>query len=124
MDNEKVEYLKMIQEVIARMSTISSVVKGFSITAAVALTAIMGSDFVKNWMLWIFIIPLFALMFLDIYYLSLERRYRKLYEEVRTDAHVIDFSLEIPKNSEEYKINVWNCLISRSILVIRVIIIL
>jgi len=65
MDNEKIEYLKMIQEIIARMSTISSVVKGFSMTAAVAITAIMGCDFVEKWMLWIFLIPLLALIFLD-----------------------------------------------------------
>lgn len=114
MDNEKIEYLKMIQEIIARMSTISSVVKGFSMTAAVAITAIMGCDFVKKWMLWIFLIPLLALIFLDIYYLSLERKYRKLYEEVRTDSHVVDFSLELPKDL--YKINFWDCLVSKSIL--------
>lgn len=114
MDSEKIEYLKMIQEVIARMSTISSVVKGFSITASVALTAIMGCDFVQNWMLWIFLIPLLALMFLDIYYLSLEKKYRKLYEEVRTDLHVVDFSLELPKNI--YNINFWDCFVSKSIL--------
>ena len=114
MDNEKIEYLKMIQEIIARMSTISSVVKGFSMTAAVALTAVMGCDFVEKWMLWIFLIPLLALIFLDIYYLSLERKYRKLYEEVRTDSHVVDFSLELPKDL--YKINFWDCLVSKSIL--------
>lgn len=124
-NNEKIEYLKMVQEVIERMSTISSVFKGFSITVVIALITIIEKIFLsKIWILWIFLVPLFVLMFLDVYYLSLERKYRKLYEEIRTDIHDIDFSLEIPKNNDKYKINFLDCLKSKSILFFHLLIII
>ncbi len=96
MEGEKFQYLQMIQEVIGRMSTISSVVKGFTITIAVAVATILSGDFVENWMIWIFILPLLSLIMLDIYYLTLERKYRILFEDVRTEKHHLAYSLTLP----------------------------
>ena len=115
MEGEKFQYLQMIQEVIGRMSTISSVVKGFTITIAVAVATILSSDFVENWMIWIFILPLLSLIMLDIYYLALERKYRMLFENVRTGKRPIDYSLTLPPDINT-EVSVWDCLFSRSIL--------
>jgi len=115
MEGEKFQYLQMIQEVIGRMSTISSVVKGFTITIAVAVATILSGDFVENWMIWIFILPLLSLIMLDIYYLTLERKYRILFEDVRTEKHHLDYSLTLPSDINA-KVSVWNCLYSKSIL--------
>ena len=57
------------QEIISRMPTISSVIKSFSITLAVAIVTLISGSFFKSWMLWIFVITLISLMVLDIYYL-------------------------------------------------------
>ena len=108
------KYLQMIQEIISRMSTISSVIKSFSITLAVAIVTLISGSFVKSWMLWIFVITLISLMVLDIYYLILERKYRNLYENVRTDKHSIDYSLTLSSEENE---NVLKCIFSKSILI-------
>ena len=115
MEGEKFQYLQMIQEVVGRMSTISSVVKGFTITIAVAVVTILSGDFVENWMIWIFILPLLSLIILDIYYLTLERKYRILFEDVRTGKHPIDYSLTLPSDMNT-EVSVWNCLFSKSIM--------
>lgn len=85
----------MIQEVISRLSNISPIIKGFSLTTVMAAITIIGSTGIENWVKWCFIIPILALVILDIYYLNLERKYRCLYEEVRTDRHAVDYSMNI-----------------------------
>ena len=102
------------QEIISRMPTISSVIKSFSITLAVAIVTLISGSFFKSWMLWIFVITLISLMVLDIYYLILERKYRNLYENVRTDKHSIDYSLTLSSEENE---NVLKCIFSKSILI-------
>ena len=95
MENNKVAYLQMIQEVISRLSNISPVIKGFSITIVMAAITITSSEIINNGLKWAFLIPILALGILDIYYLNLERKYRCLYDEVRTDTHPVDYSMNI-----------------------------
>ncbi len=123
MEGDKTQYLQMIQEVIGRLSTISSVVKGFSVTLAVAIVTILSSDFVDSWMPWIFVLPLFSLIALDVYYLTLERKYRILYENVRTNQLPVDYSLTLTADINN-KITVMKCLFSKSILMFHVPIVL
>ena len=123
MDDEKFQYLQMIQEVIGRMSTISSVIKGFSITLAVAIVTILSGDLMNDWMVWIFILPLISLIALDIYYLALEKKYRALYEDVRTNKHPVDYSLTLAPEISN-KVSIWNCLRSKSILMFHLPIVL
>lgn len=54
-------------------------------------------------------------LFLDIYYLQLERKYRYLYEQVRSDNHDIDFSMVLTKNKKAARARIWDCLLSPSI---------
>ena len=43
MENSKVTYLQMIQEIIARLSNIAPIIKGFSITVTMAAITIIGN---------------------------------------------------------------------------------
>lgn len=117
MKDGKLEYMQMIQEPIGRMSTASAVFKGFSATIVAGISVISYSD-IKSWILGLSFLPVFAFLLLDIYYLKLERGYRYLFEQVRTDKHKIDYSLQILKDSQEVtkaKARVMDCIKSPSI---------
>ena len=112
--DEKIQYLQMIQEVISRMSTISSVIKGFAITIITTIIAVLGTRILENCKIFIFLLLLIALPMLDAYYLQLERKYRTLYEDVRLDKHPVDFCLSASSDNNE---NIfWKCICSKCIL--------
>ena len=113
----KIEYLQMIQEPIGRMSTISSVIKGFSATIVAGVTSFSGS-IISKWALTLAIIPVLIFGGLDTYYLQLERKFRWLYEKVRKDEHDIDFSMKPIVDAGERKnakTSYWECVKSKSI---------
>lgn len=110
----KVEYLQMIQEPICRMSTISAIFKGFAATV-VAGTAALPYNEVNTWILGLSFAPVILFAFLDIYYLRLEKQYRFLYEQVRSDIHEIDFSMELTKDNKAAKSRICDCVKSPSI---------
>ena len=91
-DEKKIAYLQMIQEPISRMSTASAIFKGFAATVVAGIAALTYCE-VNTWILTLSFVPVLLFLLLDIYYLKLEKRYRYLYEQVRTDIHVVDFSL-------------------------------
>lgn len=95
---KKIAYLQMIQEPINRMSTISSVLKGFSATT-VATFMTVSYEKVSLWLILVSFLPIIAFAALDIYYLKLERKFRFLFEEVRLGNHDIDFSLRLTTDS-------------------------
>lgn len=125
-ESNKIEYLKMIQEIISRMSTISSVVKGFVVTFLAGLFSIIMSDnFLLNKYYFLFFIPLVFFIWFDIYYLALERKYRYLYELVRLGTKEVDFDLKINKkliDIYEAKADVKSCLFSPCISIFYILI--
>ena len=48
-------------------------------------------------------------------YLRLEKKYRFLYEQVRSDTHEIDFSMELTKDNKAAKSRICDCVKSPSI---------
>jgi hypothetical protein len=95
----KLKHLEFIQNIITRMNTNSFQIKGMSVTIVAALLAITATDF--N-ILFASIVYFALLIFwgLDAYYLSQEKGYRELYEEVRNVKEKdIDFNLKL---KEEY----------------------
>ena len=117
MENNKVEYLQMIQEPICRMSTISAIFKGFAATI-VATVASLSYKEVNVWVLGLSFIPVLAFAVLDIYYLTLERKFRFLFEQVRKGEHRIDFSMKLTNDAAETrraKARCWDCIKSPSI---------
>ena len=117
MKDGKFEYLQMIQEPISRMSTASAVFKGFSATIVAGISVVSYSD-IKSWILGLSFLPVLAFLLLDIFYLKLEKGYRYLFDQVRTNKHEIDFSLQVLKDPTEIKnakARVWDCIKSPSI---------
>lgn len=117
MPDGKAEYLQLIQEPICRMSTISAVFKGFAATIVAGIASITYCS-ISTWVLLLSFLPVLSFAALDIYYLRLERKFRFLYEQVRTNVREIDFSMELPKTHEEIKTakaRICDCICSPSI---------
>lgn len=117
MKEGKAEYLQMLQEPICRMSTSSAIFKGFSASIVAGIAAISFSE-VSLWVLGLSFLPVFAFAALDIYYLRLERKFRYLFELVRTDKHEIDFSMNLnnaPSEINRAKAKIWDCIKSPGI---------
>jgi hypothetical protein len=98
MDNKQ-KHLEFIQSAIARMASNLFMLKGWAITLIAGLFALAAKD--ANAIYYIIAyIPALMFWWLDAYFLSLERRFRTLYESVRTlDESQIDFSM----NTEPFK---------------------
>jgi len=99
------KHLEFIQGVITRMAGNSFVVKGWSITIAVALFALAARDCNPVFAI-LAVFPGMSFWGLDAYYLRQERLFRRLYDDVRRspgDAnHTVDrFSLSIDKYKSE-----------------------
>ena len=80
-------HLEMLQDVIQRMAENSRACKLWSITALSAIVFLAARTGVP-WHVLIALVPLFLFFLLDVYYLSLERRFRGSYE--RTLARLRD----------------------------------
>lgn len=111
----KHKHLEFIQASISRMSGNLFLLKGWSITLIAALFALAAKDTNKAYIV-VAYFPLFIFWFLDGYFLSMERRFRSLYEHVRQlKEGDIDFSM----NTEPYKNdphNLWvTALLSRTL---------
>lgn len=117
MTEEKRTYLSMIQEPISRLSTASSVFKGFAATIVTGIAALSYST-ISTKLLVLSFIPILSFAALDIYYLRLEKQYRGLYNDILSGKHEVDYSISLPKDKESIKrakASVWNCILSPSI---------
>lgn len=124
MENEekKQTYLQMIQEPIGRMSTLSSIFKGFDATTGAAILALSKDDLnVFTLIIGLVLVILFAIM--DIKYLILEKQFRMLYKLVRLEKLPVDYDIR-PLSKEDYDRvctdgkydgSVWGCIKSFSI---------
>lgn len=96
MDN-KIKHLEFIQQTISRMSANSFFIKGWVVTLMAAVFAVSTTrdNFLIPFLNY-FIVPIFWI--LDGYYLSQERKYRELYNEVRLKSDEnIDFDMDASK---------------------------
>jgi hypothetical protein len=117
MENNKAAYLQMIQEPICRMSTISAIFKGFAATIVASVASLTYKD-VNVWVLGLSFLPVLTFAVLDVYYLTLERKFRFLFEQVRKDECEIDFSMRLTTDPVEIlkaKARIWDCMKSPSI---------
>lgn len=118
MSDEKIKHLEFIQNVITRMNTNSFQIKGWMITIVSALLAIYASS--KNhYFILIGLLPVIIFWFLDTYYLTQERKFRGLYDDIAGIS-------EEPKSLKPFemrpdlytngKYSFWNVFFSRTIL--------
>ena len=90
----KHKHLDFIQAAINRMAGNLFLLKGWSITLIAALFALAAKDSNKLYIV-IAYFPLFIFWALDGYFLSQERKFRALYDYVRTlNESQIDFSMD------------------------------
>jgi len=90
----KLKHLEMIQGVINRLSTNSFLLKGWSVVLVSSLFALSASDS-NTAFLFLAYIPAIIFWGLDGYFLWEERKFRKLYDQVRkTDESKIDFTMD------------------------------
>ena len=96
MDN-KLKHLEFIQNIITRMNANSFLIKGWSVTLVSALFALAADKANLNFVL-IAYIPVLIFWALDGFFLSQEKQYRKLYDEVAAKKEdEIDFNLNASK---------------------------
>lgn len=93
MDGEnKRSHLNMIQQIITRMGNNSFALKGWSVGMMIAIYAFAGQNSHKAVV--VTLIPLIVFWLLDSYYLTLERKFRALYNDVRLKKEdEIDFDM-------------------------------
>jgi hypothetical protein len=93
MNEKKLKHLEFIQNIITRMNTNSFVIKGWSVTLVSALFALAADKANLKFVL-IAYIPVITFWVLDGFFLSQEKQYRKLYEQVSgKKEEEIDFNL-------------------------------
>ncbi len=106
--SEKTDYLNMIQGVITRMANNSLQIKCWAIAITTAFVALSN-----NWVVFFATAIIVLFWILDSYYLSLEKRFRELYEDVRAKGESdIDFSMSV----DDYRITIGETAVTRSVL--------
>ena len=89
---EKIAHLQMIQDIITRMGQNSFQIKGWAIGIMIAIFSFAGEQ--SNTRCILFTIgPLVIMWFLDSYYLQLERKFRLLYDDVRTSKKSTNYDM-------------------------------
>ena len=81
MEEEKIKHLEFIQNIITRMNTNSFQIKGMAIAIVSALLAVYASEKNPDFVL-VTIFPLILFWFLDSYYLTQERKFRGVYNDL------------------------------------------
>src|SRR5712691_4894633 len=85
------KHLEFLQGVISRMAGNSFLLRGWSVTLVAALFALAAKDADRSFVV-ISYFPCIMLWILDAYYLSQERKFRSLYDSVRSGANT-DFNM-------------------------------
>ena len=75
------KHIDLLQAVISRMATNSFLLRGWTVTLLAALFALAAKDANRTFVA-IAYFPAITFWILDAYYVSLERRFRRLYERV------------------------------------------
>lgn len=112
----KIEHLKMIEEVIKRMANNSLDIKKLYVTLFVAFMALILKEKVSmtndayGLIIFIMLIITVVFGFLDTYYLTLEKKYRDLFNDINLELNKKNYIMEISKISMiAIVINWYNC---------------
>ena len=108
-EDKKYRYLEMLQGIISRMAECSFKCKEFCILIVSGLLVVFATDINSNfYILFACLVPLVVFWFLDSYYLTQERSFRKLFEQKASlkekSADFDDFNFKREKPSfKDYK---------------------
>ena len=99
MENKR-KHLEFIQNIISRMSSNLFFLRGWTITLIGVLLALFAKNNNSDYTIYFLILIIFVFWILDGYFLSQERLFRDLYNDVRKlKEEEIDFSM----NTSKYK---------------------
>lgn len=105
MNPDKAAHLGMIQGVVNRLAQNSFYYKGWSVILVSAMFALAAKDALLQFVL-VAYFPAIVFWCLDGYFLSVERRFRDLYDEARKRPDEgIDFSMKI----KSVDLSAWAC---------------
>ena len=114
---DKHKHLEFIQAAVNRMAGNLFLLKGWSITLIAALFALAAKDSNQLYIL-IAYFPLFIFWSLDGYFLSQERKFRALYDFVRTlDETKIDFSMDTRPFVNQTRNTWFGAMLSRTLVI-------
>jgi uncharacterized membrane protein len=115
--SNKHKHLEFVQAAVNRMAGNLFLLKGWSVTLIAALFALAAKDANKSYVL-IAYFPLLIFWCLDGYFLSQERRFRALFDHVRTMNEAdIDFSMDTRSFSGDDR-NSWaGAILSRTLVI-------
>lgn len=106
----KMKHLEFIQGVITRMNANSFSMKGWMITVMAAFLAMFAAGQDRNELfLVVAVIPTLLFWLLDTYYLQLEKKYRILFNDVKSDAKT-GFDMD----ASRYEVSYWALLFSKT----------
>lgn len=115
MKEENIKHLEFIQNIITRMNTNSFQIKGMTVTIVSALLAVYASEKEPVFVL-ISIFPLILFWFLDAYYLTQERKFRGLYNDLlkgnKSELKTFEMRPDLYKKG---KYSFWSVLFSKTI---------
>jgi hypothetical protein len=94
MSPEKLKYLEMIQSVITRMAANQMQLRTWSVTLGVAVIGYAASKDGHPHAALLALLPAFTFWLQDGYYLTLERKFRGLYDRARVAAEPPDMSMD------------------------------
>lgn len=120
MSDGQVKYLEMIQAVISRMASNAFLLKAWTVTLVVAVLGVATST-KRGEVALVALLPLAAFWGLDGFYLSCERRFRRLFDHARTSPpDAVDFSLDPSAFAETDGCNWRDAATSQAVLVFYV----
>ena len=86
-------YLSILQGVIGRMATNSTSCKTWCI-ALVSATLVIVANKESPGLVWLCVLPIVLLLYLDSYYLTLEREFRRRYDDFIRKLHTEEAAVE------------------------------
>ena len=102
--SDKVDHLNMIESVITRMASNSLQIKCWCLAIVGAAIVLSRSAIIAAC-----ILPVILFCYLDVNYISLEKSYRNLYDEVRQkDDSDIDFSMHFKPVLKTVSLRSWS----------------
>ncbi len=104
--NEKIKHLEFIQNIITRMNSNSFTIKGWTVTVVSALLALYANN-ANAIYIFIAVVPTFIFWFLDAFYLTQERRFKHLYDDVVYNRITPIFSMHPKDNTVCYFEVLW-----------------
>ena len=98
----RVVHLQMVQSVIGRMSGHAFALKALAVALVGAILAMLGGlKEATPWHVWLGIVPVLALWWLDTRFFDLERRYRAKFDAIREGSEVAPFDMTVDKGAEQ-----------------------